>query len=90
LIPLCPKSPVAAKPLTYLGRVAGSAYTVNLYPNPTAPLTPLCPKSPVAAKSHLHAHERLHVAQRLPRPHGEVLVRRAPHRRLRFISAPRE
>jgi hypothetical protein len=29
------------------GRVAGSAYSVNLYPNPTAPLTPLCPKSPV-------------------------------------------
>jgi hypothetical protein len=23
--------------------VAGSAYTVNLYPNPTAPLTPLYP-----------------------------------------------
>jgi hypothetical protein len=28
----------------YLG--AGSAFTVNLYPNPTAPLTPLFPKSP--------------------------------------------
>ena len=30
-----------------LGRVAGSAYSVNLYPNPTAPLIPLNPKSPV-------------------------------------------
>jgi hypothetical protein len=34
----------------YLGRVAGSAYTLNLYPNPTAPLIPLYPKSPGRAK----------------------------------------
>jgi hypothetical protein len=39
-----------SKPYPYhphLGRVAGSAYTVSLYPNPAAPLIPLYPKSPV-------------------------------------------
>jgi hypothetical protein len=33
------------EPPPSLGRVAGSAYTVNLYLNPTAPLTSLYPKS---------------------------------------------
>jgi hypothetical protein len=34
------------KPNHPLLEVAGSAYTVNLYPNPTAPLLPLYSKSP--------------------------------------------
>jgi hypothetical protein len=60
--------------LTAGGRVR--LYTVNLYPNPTAPLTPY-PKSgresPVAAKSHLHQHVALphlqHLAQHFARLH---------------------
>jgi hypothetical protein len=42
------------KTTAYLGRVAGSAkYTVDLYPNPTAPLTPLYP-NPTAPLTPLY------------------------------------
>jgi hypothetical protein len=36
--------PILYNPPTSLGRLAGSACTTTLYPNPTAPLTPLNPK----------------------------------------------
>jgi hypothetical protein len=64
----------------HLGRVAGPAYTVNLYPNPAAPLTPLYPKSPVREfggwqQSHLAPRRRRH-------GRGEHLRVRGHRRRL--------
>jgi hypothetical protein len=70
-----------------LGRVAGSAYTVHLYPKPTAALTPLYPKctvgrgKPVAAELE-RGRESLEEGQRSmqPRRVTESSVRRGPTR----------
>jgi hypothetical protein len=53
-----PSNDNKTQPPPYLGRVAGSAYTVNLYPNPTTPLTSLYPKSHLRLRE-LHAHAGL-------------------------------
>jgi hypothetical protein len=44
------KNPIKSLKLTIRVRTIGYAYTVDLYPNPTAPLIPLYPNSPVGEK----------------------------------------